>query len=248
MGNGGKDIRLAVPDVPALVLVKVDGQAEEVGGHELALAQGPGPGAHQPFRGGRLLVDDAQGRQQLGAEEFAAVGARGPVGQGGQGADDGSLAHVAAKIAFDGPQGDDKLGRHPVLGADLFEQGAVLGQALPGGLHPAGRHHPLQIGGQGDGVFGLALLQGEDLRAGPQSGQGLVQGALGHALGQGLLAHACEPGGEILFLGRHCGGPEQQSKGDGHGGSLVERRWKFAFFAPDSQGPVPCWKMYNDSR
>ena len=98
-------------------------------GHELHVAHRAGPRALHLLRGHVVVGEDAQRLHGLVAEE---LGALGHAGERRHRAQRREIAHVAAVVGLDAPEGDEILRRHAVLALQRIEQAAILRRASAG--------------------------------------------------------------------------------------------------------------------
>ena len=212
--RGGERVGHAADQVAPAVAVEIHRVFQVVGGRELDLAELARPGALHLRRRDIAAVDDAERIHQLGAEE---VGAAAIVGERGERAERGKVAHVAAVIGLQPPEGDDDRAGHAVLALDaaksvgvLLQQRAAAAQAL-GGDDAAGEFQKTLRERRLAAILAEdALVISEAVEGGDRAG--------GNALARRILLHAGEPIAKTLPAAAARIGDSRAGEADGQQG------------------------------
>ena len=249
MGRRSEDVRQVGPDVAAPVAVEIDRVAGEGRGHELKLAHGAGPRALHVCRSDMALVEDAQGIDQLGAEERAAPFV---VGQRRQRPDHGIAPGVPAEVALQPPEGDQVARLDVIFAPDSLQKRPMLGQHPAAALDALRGHGPVQVGPKGPGELGLLAVQLEHPLDRRDPGQRGLDGRLGDAGRGGVPLDPLEPcveGGQLRDGSRdRRTGQGEPGHGDGRQASqpnrqschwMVSARGRSPRLAPAGQTLVP---------
>ncbi|EXI80202.1 MAG: hypothetical protein AW12_02917 [Candidatus Accumulibacter sp. BA-94] len=124
-GNAADRVRIALPQVDAVIAVEIDGITPLAAGHELRDADGAGVGTLDAERADAVLAREEQELLEFAAEELRSR--RVEERERCQRLEDAEAAHVLAVDRFDADDGDDHLGRHAMdrLGA-LQRRGMCL--------------------------------------------------------------------------------------------------------------------------
>ena len=183
IGGGGERVGDAVDQVAAAVAVEVDGVLEIVGGGELHAAEFAGPIADHVLHALVAALHDAQGVEQLLAEEFRTAAV---IGERRQRLQDAEISEIAAEVAFQPPERGQHRRRHAVLLFDLGEQRGVLLHLLLAVRDARAADHAVGELQEGLLEHGLALVAPDDAGIEHQVGRGGRQDLRRNALLQRL--------------------------------------------------------------
>ena len=187
------------PDVAPAIAGEIDRIGQIGRGNELGMAHGAGPAAGHMRRVDVARLQDLQRRDQLAAEEIAAIAL---IGQGRQRLDQRQVAAPLAIGRFHAPDGSDHFLIDAVSGLDAAQHAAVLRQRRAAIVLALFRNGVFQIFPQGFLELGLILAALDHLGVLDHVAEGKIQRRIADALGAGIALKSLDPGVQPGDLGR----------------------------------------------
>src|SRR5262245_13046581 len=168
VGDRREDVRFGRPDVPAAILVEVDGPRQIAGRKELRLAHGARPRSLQLVVLHVAGVENGERIEQLTAKQATAPIV---VGERGQRGDDRAYAVESSEVRFESPDRDLDARLDAVGGGYALGEARTVLETVSRRADGLGREAPPQIGRQIEREFRLLPIAFEDDVHGLETGQ-----------------------------------------------------------------------------